>query len=484
MTKKKKQKGQPPSKTPRRRTRPRLKRLVVGLLVALAAVVVAWWFSSRPGAPQPSVFVFMLDTVRRDAFGCYGHPASPTPHIDALAAEGVRFDQAVSTSGWTLPAIASFMTGTWPTIHGAVGRGVTLTPIREEVPTAAEVLRDNGFATVGIANAAFVSPMVGMDRGFDVFDHRYSYNWDMRRAAETIDTAIDELRRRRSSAGFYFIHLFDPHLDYKPPTEYALRYTGGRLDPPLPITLETVLGLHSGENGEDPPLPADADYVRGVYQGEVSFVDSQIGRFIDELVSLGLYEEATIIVTADHGEEFWDHDGFEHGHTLYDELILIPLIIKFPASMELTGRVVTPQVRLLDVMPTVFENLNVSSPESFVGQSLMPVIRGESRADRNALSESTLYGAPLIAFRGPNYKFIMELTEDGEGNGELYDWRADPHEKRELSEELPEKAAELRQELVRTYRELLIEASEMSETRPVDLGPKRIDQLRSLGYIR
>jgi len=326
--------------------------------------------------------------------------------------------------------------------------------------------------------------MLGMDRGFDVFNHRYSYNWDMRRAGETINAAINELRRRRSSAGFYFIHLFDAHLDYNPPTEYALKYTGGRLDPPLPMTLDAVLDLQTGANGQGPPLPADADYVRGLYQGEVSFVDSQIGRFIDELTSLGLYEEATIIVTSDHGEEFWDHDGFEHGHTLYDELVLIPLIIKFPASMELTGRVVTPQVRLLDVMPTVFDNLDVTSPESFIGQSLMPVIRGDSKTDRNAFAESTLYGAPLIALRGPSYKFILQLTEDGKGNGELYDWRADPLEKRNLSKELPEKADELSKELVRTYRGLLTEARGMSEPRPVDLGPKRIDQLRSLGYIR
>jgi arylsulfatase A-like enzyme len=454
------------------------------LVVVLAATAVAWWFSSRPGPPQPNVFVFMLDTVRRDAFGCYGHPGAPTPIIDALAVEGVRFDQAVSTSGWTLPAIASFMTGTWPVLHGAVGRGVVLTPIRGEVPTAAEVLRRNGFATVGIANAAFVSPMVGMDRGFDIFDHRYSYNWDTRRAEETIGAAITELRQRRSSAGFYFIHLFDAHLDYNPPPEYAAKFTRGRLDPPLPLTYEIALDLQSGENGEEPPLSSDVDYIRGLYQGEVSFVDSQIGRFIEELKSLGLYDHATIVVTSDHGEEFWDHGGFEHGHTLYDELVLIPLVIKFPTSMDLPGRVVQPQVRLLDVMPTVFEILGVTSPESFVGESLMSLVRGDTNADLDALSESTLYGAPLIALRGPRYKYIMELVEDATGEGKLYDWREDPLERNDLAAELPEKSDELRAALIGTYRNHLIAAQRMSSPQPVNLDPKRIDQLRSLGYIR
>jgi arylsulfatase A-like enzyme len=326
--------------------------------------------------------------------------------------------------------------------------------------------------------------MVGMDRGFDVFDHRYSYNWDTRRARETIGAAISELRQRRSSSGFYFIHFFDAHLDYNPPPEYAAKFTGGRLDPPPPLTYEIALGLRSGENGEDPPMPSDVDYIRGLYDGEVSFVDSQIGRFIEELKSLGLYDQATIIVTSDHGEEFWDHGGFEHGHTLYDELVLIPLVIKFPASMDLPKRVVQPQVRILDVMPTVFEILGVPSPESFVGQSLMRVVRGETNADLDALCESTLYGAPLVALRGPRYKYIMELVEDATGKGQLYDWREDPLERNDLAAELPEKSDELRAELIRTYRDHLVVASGMSEPKPVNLDPKRIDQLRSLGYIR
>lgn len=472
----------PPKKAPRPRRS--LKPVMIGVLIIVLAAASGWWWMNRPGEPQPNVFVFLLDTVRQDALGCYGHPAGPTPNMDAVAADGVRFDQAVSTSGWTLPAVASLMTGTWPTLHGALGKGVVLTPIREEFPTAAEVLRSAGLETIGIANAAFVSPMVGLDRGFDVFDHRYSYNWDARRADETIDVALDELRQRRSKSGFYFIHLFDAHLDYDPPRELAAKYTAGRLEPTPPLNLDAVLGMQGGEDGKAPPSTDDVGYVRGLYDAEVNFIDIHVGRFIDKLKSLALYDKATIIITSDHGEEFWDHGGFEHGHTLYDELVRIPLIIKLPAAIEPASRVVEAQVRLLDVMPTVFEILSVNQPETFLGESLMSIIAGASDTKLSALCESILYGAPSIALRGPQYKYIMTLADDGTGKDKLYDWHEDPLELNDLSDEMPQVSAELRAELLELQGANLSQARAMSQPERVNLAPDRIQQLRSLGYIR
>jgi len=477
---KKKKQDAPPKKAPRQ---PRsLKPVLIGLLIVVLAAAGSWWWMNRPGEPQPNVFVFLLDTVRQDAMGCYGHPAGPTPNMDAVAADGVRFDQAVSTSGWTLPAVASLMTGTWPTLHGALGKGVVLTPIREEFPTAAEVLRSAGLETIGIANAAFVSPMVGLDRGFDVFDHRYSYNWDARRAEETIGLALDELRQRRSKSGFYFIHLFDAHLDYDPPRELASKYTAGRFEPAPPLNLDAVLAMQG--DGKEPPSADDVGYVRGLYDAEVNVIDIQVGRFIDELKSLGLYDKATIIITSDHGEEFWEHGGFEHGHTLYDELVRIPLIIKLPATIEPASRVVETQVRLLDVMPTVFEILAVDQPETFLGESLMSVIGGDSDKKLNALCESILYGAPSIALRTAQYKYIMTLAEDGTGKDELYDWRVDPLELNDLSDEMLRVSAELRAELLELQGANLSKARVMSQPERVNLAPDRIRELRSLGYIR
>ena len=461
---------------------PKSKVLAIGIVV-MAAVVWGW---TRQGQPEtkPNVFVIVLDTVRQDALGCYGRQAGPTPQLDSLASDGVRFDQAISSSGWTLPAIGSLMTGTWPTIHGAMGdHGTTLTPMRSETPTAAELFKEAGFGTVGFANAAFVSPMLGMNRGFERFDHRYSYNWDVRRADETIDAVISELHKRRDRSSFYFIHLFDAHLDYDPPGPLATRYTGGRNSPAPPLSMPKIKALGRGADAKEPPSDTDAAYVRSIYEGEIDFIDQHVGRLIHEIKVLGMYEQATIVVTSDHGEEFWDHDGFEHGHTLYDELILVPLIIKLPDSVKGTNPVVTPQVRVLDVMPTIFEIHSIDKPESFVGRSLLPLARGESSEDLIAFSESTLYGPPKISVRGPQYKYI-EMLQKGAARGELYHWGNDPGETTDLSSQHPEIARRLRDQLHAHQQKNLFLSKSMSKLRPVDLDPKHIQQLRSLGYIR
>ncbi len=459
-------------------------------ILALGGGLAAWSFLSHP---PNNVVLVIIDTLRQDALGCYGNPHRATPRMDAIAAEGVRFDQAISTSGWTLPAVGSLLTGAWPRIHGGMGKNTSLTVIRDEVPTAAEVLQGAGFNTLGFANAAFVSPMLHLDRGFDVFDHRYAYNWHIRRADETIDTAIKALREHQDESNFLMIHIFDPHLDYDPPEGYAAKHTAGRHDPPPPLTMDACKALGTN-NGADPPSTEDIDYVKGVYLGEVEFVDTQIGRLVDELKRLDLYDNTTLIVTADHGEEFWDHGGFEHGHTLYDELIRIPLILKLPAAIGPVKRVVDAQVRIVDIMPTVFGLLDVEQPPSFIGESLMPLIMGEDSLDRACFSESTLYGGKASSWRSGRYKYIYTIAPPSvRGAGatggstvseELYDWRNDPGEQTDLIESHPEIAAELREQLRSQLNNLNRQASTMSKPKAADMSPRNIARLRSLGYIR
>jgi arylsulfatase A-like enzyme len=450
-------------------------------IVGTALVIVALALYGCSPGPRHTVVVLLLDTVRWDALGCYGNPNAPTPSIDAIAADGVRFEQAISTSGWTLPAVGSLLTGTWPTIHGGLGKSATLTPIRDEVPTAAEVLKDHGMRTMAIANAAFVSPMLRLDRGFDTFDHEYTYNWDTRRADATVDVAIEWLRTHERRSNFFLIHLFDPHLDYDPPGRYQSAYTGGRKEPPAPLTHSDCLSM---QNGDDPPSAADVDYIKALYAGEIAFMDAQIARLVAELKALGLYEEATVIVVADHGEEFWEHGGFEHGHTLYDELVRVPLIVKPPASVARAGDRVPHQVRIVDVMPTVFDLLGITAPPSFIGESLLPLIRGESVKERFAFCESTLYGANKIAWRGERYKYILDLEKNASLPEALYDWQTDPGELKNLIGSHPEVAEDMRSSLSRLVTEMSLEVRTMSKPEVVDMSPEEIRKLRSLGYIR
>ena len=439
-----------------------------------------------PGPPEPggnTVIVILVDTLRRDALGCYGNPDPVSPHIDALAEEGVQFEHAVSTSGWTLPAIASLLSGTWPTLHGASGKGVILTPIRDELPTAAEVFKREGYRTFAVANAAFVSPMLGLDRGFEVFDHKYAYNWDIRRADASVDAALAWLRETGSQSSFVFIHLFDPHVNYDPPPGYATKFTQGRNTPPVPLSHGACVAL-AGQGGKAPPTPEDIAYVQNVYHGEVNFVDAQIGRLMRALKDMGRYEQSTIVITADHGEEFWEHGGFEHGHTLYDELIAIPLVVKLPVSVRPAEQRVGAQVRIVDIMPTLFDLSGVNAPATFLGESLVPYFNGEAHDDLVAFSESTLYGDDKLSWRTERYKYVVDVNPSARQRGELYDWRADPGEHNNLVETEPALAKELDAQLTTFFNEISGKSRSMSQPEPKDLNPQIIESLESLGYLR
>jgi arylsulfatase A-like enzyme len=434
------------------------------------------------GSSGRFVVLVVMDTVRRDALGCYGAEHNTTPSIDAVAVDGVRFARAVSASGWTLPAVASLLSGTWPSIHGALGRGVTLSPVRPEITMAAEVMKSAGYRTAAYANAAFVSPKLGIDRGFDLFDHVYAFNRSTRRADETVDAAIGFVREHRGEDCFVMVHLFDPHLDYDPPGEFAHRFTGSRTTPAPPLSIEAVVDMQGQD--ESPPSPADSQYVHDVYLGEVAFMDLHIGRLVEELKSLGLYERSMIVVTADHGEEFWDHGGFEHGHTLYDELVNVPLVIKFPSDLHPSTRLVKWQVRTIDVMPTVFDYLAIQTPPGFVGESLLPFVRAEPPGHRKALSESLLYGSRRIAWRTAGYCYVQDIEEGREEIGELYNLGDDPKERVDLSAELPDVAEQMRRDCMETYLELLARAKSMSPLETIEMSPLEVQKLKSLGYIR
>jgi arylsulfatase A-like enzyme len=454
--------------------------LAVGA-TALALTATAFFGCSQEPAGENTI-VILVDTLRRDALGCYGNSQHPTPRIDAIAADGVRFEQAVSTSGWTLPAVASLLTGTWPTIHGAVGKGTALFPLRQGLTTAAEWYKQHGYATLAVTNAAFVSPHLSMDRGFDVYDHEPAYNLTLRRADKTVDVALDLIRAHRNERNFVFIHLFDSHLDYDPPAAYRTRFTNGRDLPQPPLSMAACLALRQA--GGQPPTPEDIAYVKGVYLGEVGFVDEQIVRMVYELKRMRLYERTTLVITSDHGEEFWEHGGFEHGHTLYDELVHIPLIIKAPAGTPHPQPVVPSQVRLIDVMPTLFELAGLPKPESFVGTSLARAMRGEPQGDLTAFCESLMYGPDKLLWRNGVYVYIYTMDPQATDIYELYNWREDPEQRVNLFPRDPRFAHRFHEELARFYTDLKAQAAKLPPSRIIDMSPQQLESLKSLHYVR
>ena len=435
--------------------------------------------------PPRQALVILVDTLRRDALGCYGHAGDPTPNIDALAAAGTRFEQAIASSGWTLPSIASILTASPPTLHKALGKKTRLTPITPDLPTAAELLREHGVATAAIANAAFLSPLLGLDRGFERFDHEPAFNDHIRRADQSVDLALALMEERQASEFFLLLHLFDPHLDYDAPDGFAEPFVGARREPAPPISMQDCLALQRAQ-GKLAPKAEDIAYVRGQYEAEVAFVDRALGRLFDGMRELGLFEDCLIVLVADHGEEFWEHRGLEHGHSLYDELVRVPLIVRGLDSGRQPLAVVESQVRTLDLMPTVLEHFGLAFPGSPEGRSLSPLIYGQDGTDRAAWIEGTLYGNDRSGLRGPRYKYILSQRADGQRGEELFDWRTDEGETRNLIESRPEQAAEMRAAYERTRTELEARAASLRAPEPEDINPETAAaverSLNSLGY--
>ncbi len=456
------------------------------LLLLLASVCGSAGACSQPKSDAPLVVLVLVDTLRRDSLSCYGS-ARPTPAIDALAAEGARFEQAISSSGWTLPAVASILTGVAPPVHQARGKNTRLTPISPDVPTGAELLASAGVRTLAFTNAAFVNRLLGLTRGFEFESHQHAYNHEIRRADATIDAALAQLAKDDGRPTFCLIHLFDPHLDYDPPGEFAQRYVEPGAPPRKPLQWQDCSQVLPGQS--ETVTPEHVARVRAAYDAEIAFVDAQIARLVAELERRGDLARTTIVVTADHGEEFWEHGAFEHGHSLYDELVRVPLIVRMPVSSGLpvpSGQVLDLPVRTLDLLPTVFDLLGLASAPGFEGRSLLPVLRGEDHEPRAVVLDGTLYGRDKVALRTESHKLILERAPGAVRRLELYDWRADPLERHELAASQPELAERLRVEL---EARLAVYARQAQGLRPgelLDLSPANqaeiLEQLEALGY--
>jgi arylsulfatase A-like enzyme len=359
----------------------------------------------------PVVVLYLVDTLRADHLSLYGYPRHTTPELERFARDGVVFDQAIAASNWTKPSVASIFTSLLPRDHRCV-EGYN--PLDPELVTLAEALHDRGFATGGVV----VNPLVRgknmhFDQGFDLFGAPASPN----RAEQAVDAALSFVDARRGLPTFVYVHTMDAHTPYEPPSPFD------RMFPPLP---------EPGGKASEPAdyrEPLDLDRLVGQYDGAIAYGDREFGRLLDGLRERGLYDRATIVFLADHGEEFLDHGAFGHGHTMFDELVRVPLVVKYAGRRE-AGRRVARQVPLLDVMPTVLKSQGVPPPPGIAGRPLEASF-GETGPERPAVFESkaetkaarVLYGARTSAA-----KYVRQLSV---ADTELYfDLRADPGEKR------------------------------------------------------
>lgn len=399
-----------------------------------------------------NILLITLDTTRADHLGCYQSGGPPkgakTPRLDALAARGVRFNDATVQVPLTLPSHACIMTGTYPVVHGLRDMGGFALSAKN--PTLATVARQAGFATAAFVGSVVLSKRMGLSRGFDVYDDdmgsrsessQLPGTFPERRAAVTTDRALDWLRQNGGKRFLLWVHYFDPHSPY------------------------------------DPPQPYNAPYAKDLYSGEIAYMDEQVGRLLDGIAEKGLDSKTLVAVIGDHGEGLGEHAESTHGIFLYDSTLRVPFILAGPEVPG--GKVIDDQVRSIDVMPTLLAFLKLPSDKVIQGISLWPLIQQGRKIPSNYAYVETLYPrtrmgwSELRGMRTGTYKLIQAP------HPELYDIKRDPKEKTNLIGRYPAEA----DRLLKHIWEVAGEESRQEKVVASPLDTETRQELESLGYV-
>jgi arylsulfatase A-like enzyme len=441
--------------------------LLLLLLVPLAGIAAFGWVLSGGGGARkrlPNVVLVSVDTLRADHLGCYGYAPPTTPAIDRFRQDAVLFAEAISQAPSTLPSHASIFTSLVPQHHGAAltkGR-----PLPRAAVTLAEVLRDQGYATRAVASGAQLAAVYGLGQGFQVY--REVTPWT--RFEEVVRRGLDLADRTREPF-FLFLHTYEVHHPYTPDAERLARFDAGyagELPDHIPVAMLAAISEERQRIGAD-----DLRHIVATYDAEISSMDAAFGALVEGLQERGLYEDSLIVLTSDHGEEFGEHGSVGwHAHTLFDELLRVPLLVKLPAREHAGGQVASA-VRSIDIAPTVLAVAGLPAPAQFSGRSLLPFLRREATPPLPAVVWRETMSHEKGVFAG--------LRTDGwklHAN-RLYDLRSDPHERDDRAGENPQVRREMQRELKR----------HLSRRTPLRLGKVAVDEktlesLRSLGYLR
>ena len=438
--------------------------LSVGALL-LAAAALLFSAPRTHAAEARHLILISVDTLRADALGTYGYPADVSPRLDRLAAEGVLFEDVITTIGKTGPAFASLFTSLYPPTHGARRNGVAMRP---DVPTLAELLRDSGFDTAAfISNWTLRSRLAAVHRGFQHYDEEFTrkrnaFGAHERDAPTLIRAAIEWLggRTDRSRPLFLWVHLSEPHTPFELHDNFVLK---------PPPKNERRSGWQK----------------RWRYASEVKFTDHQIGRLLEQMKELVDLDRALIVFVADHGESLGEHGYWGHGKNARWPNLRIPLILVGP-DLPAGKRVATP-ASIIDVMPTVLELLGIGEPEGLAGNSLRHYWQGDTPQERARFAigdRHTAWGKgsrnvweePLeISLQTPSTKVVFNFEKR---QTIYFDLLADPQELTPLSDSPRPMKPPLRRLLANWFRQL-----PKYDQRSGELSEEDVRQLKSLGYV-
>jgi arylsulfatase A-like enzyme len=430
----------------------------------------------QPPAATPNLIIYLIDALRADHLGCYGYPPPTSPHLDTFAAEAVLFDDAQAQSSWTRPTVASLFTGLWPQLHRANDRDEVLP---EEAVTLAELLRTAGYSTAAVIANGNIDIVFGLAQGFDYYKYLQQVRAGEALArSDQVNEAVSHWLDGRPSGRpfFLYIHTIDPHLPYDPPQPHRGRFAGMVTDPELG-SLESINSLNSDKSRM---TPEKLEELTGLYDAEIAANDTAFGALVADLKKRGLYDSSVIVVLSDHGEELFDHRGFSHGNTLFEEVLRVPLAIRFPDHRP--PRRVASVVEQVDLMPTLLEYLGLEPPAAIQGQSFLSLCEPGQMTGWKDRAVAYLH---LKERRGTSYldgswKLLLR-PKSGGIQSSLYDRREDRRELVDLADQEPE----LAESLGALIGKLLGETGPALDSgQPVDEHDRELrEQLKALGYI-
>jgi arylsulfatase A-like enzyme len=434
--------------------------------------------ASPPAPPpvRPNVLLYVVDTLRVDRLGCVGGTHGTTPNLDALAAESVVFERAIAHASWTKPSMASLLTGELPALHGVV----TLRDrLGTELPTLAERLAAAGYDTAAFVTNINVGPQFGFGRGFGLY--RYlpedENGVEVHVAAEVLDQAgLEWLDRRPADRPFFlYLHATDVHAPYAPRAPWRARFAR---TPESAVADSGSLARRLRE-ARGTLTDVDVGTLSDLYDAEVASLDDAFGRFWKTLRARGRDRDTLVVFVADHGEEFRDHGGLEHGHTLFDELVHVPLIIRLPDGAG-GGRRTATLVRLVDVLPTILGVVGIAPDPQAPG---LPLVDGTgadvAAAPQVAIAASELGRRQIEAVVTGRWKVIFPPVGATRAT-RVFDLQADPLEKHDLAEAHPVLIGWARQVLAGHAASATARGAHDASP-PLDAATR--ERLRRLGYV-
>ena len=452
------------------------------LSLATVALLVAAGCEEKPAPPvatepdsRPNIVLLTIDTVRFDHLDAYGHDRPTSPNLTKLARAGIRFEQAISQSSWTLPSLASIHTGLYPSEHNAVR-------MRHRVPRRLELLAESmkaeGYTTVGIISHTFANAAHGFGQGFDVFDETQVRGHQAITSEAISLVALERLREVDLDKPFFmWVHYFDPHNAYRhhPQYDYASKFQGGIGDKRKDDARRTFAQLTTPEEKQ-----LFVDYLRALYDEEITFTDEKIGRLFVGLEELGVADRTVYFITSDHGEYFNDHQRFYHTIGAYQELLHVPLIVGGALPEGLKGKVVEARVETALIPATVMDLLG-KAEHSFRGPSLLDVARGDTEIAAvfgQAFHSRTRRHRTDAVFVG-DFKLIHNR---GKNTYEMYNLRLDPKEANNL---VDRNDLEATRNHLREHLDVFRGKKKNVETtvQKIEYTPEEIKMLKALGYM-